>query len=147
LAAGVDRPAPDTDAPWVAAVVAALLTTWVTFVPSFVFIFLGAPYVERLRGNRALSAALGGVTAAVVGVIASLAVFFAVHTLFAETSDLSWGAVQIEVPVLDSVRLLSVAVGSVAAVLLFRLRWSVLRTLGTCAVLGLGAAAAGLPVA
>jgi chromate transporter len=70
-----------------------------------------------------------------------------VHTLFAETSDLSWGPVQIEVPVLGSVRWLSVAIGSVAAVLLFRLRWSVLRTLGACAVLGLGAAAVGLPVA
>ena len=60
--------------PWVAAVLGALLTTWVTFVPCFLFIFLGAPYVERLRGNRALSAALTGITAAVVGVIANLAV-------------------------------------------------------------------------
>ena len=77
--------------PWVAAVLAALLTTWVTFVPCFVFIFLGAPYVERLRGNRSLSAALSGITAAVVGVIANLAVFFAVHTLFAETTEVSWG--------------------------------------------------------
>ena len=132
--------------PWVAAVVAALLTTWVTFVPSFVFIFLGAPYVERLRGNRALSSALGGITAAVVGVIANLAVFFAVHTLFAETADRSWGPVHVEVPVLDSVRWLSVVIGLVAAALLFRLRWSVLRTLGACAVLGLLAAAVGLPV-
>jgi len=137
---------PGTLNPWVAAVVAALLTTWVTFVPSFVFIFLGAPYVERLRGNRALSSALGGITAAVVGVIANLAVFFAVHTLFAETVLRSWGAVQVEVPVLDSVRWLSVVIGLVAAALLFRLRWSVLRTLGVCAVLGLAAGAVGLPV-
>ncbi len=71
--------------PWVAAVLAALLTTWVTFVPCFVFIFLGAPYVERLRDNKSLSAALTGITAAVVGVIANLAVFFAVHTLFSDT--------------------------------------------------------------
>ena len=132
--------------PWVAAVLAALLTTWVTFVPCFLFIFLGAPYVERLRGNRGLSAALGGITAAVVGVIANLAVFFAVHTLFAETADRSWGAVHVEVPVLDSVRWLSVVIALVAAALLFRLRWSVLRTLGACAVLGLLAAAVGLPV-
>ena len=137
---------PGTLNPWVAAVVAALLTTWVTFVPSFVFIFLGAPYVERLRGNRALSSALGGITAAVVGVIANLGVFFAVHTLFAETVLRSWGAVQVEVPVLDSVRWLSVVIGLVAAALLFRLRWSVLRTLGVCAVLGLAAGAVGLPV-
>ena len=94
-----------------AAVIAALLTTWVTFVPSFVFIFLGAPYVERLRGNRSLAAALGGITAAVVGVIANLAVFFALNTLFAETSELSWGPVQLELPVVSSVRWLSVAIG------------------------------------
>ena len=137
---------PGTLNPWVAAVVAALLTTWVTFVPSFVFIFLGAPYVERLRGNRALSSALGGITAAVVGVIANLGVFFAVHTLFAETVLRSWGAVQVEVPVLDSVRWLSVVIGLVAAALLFRLRWSVLRTLGVCAVLGLAAGAVGIRV-
>jgi chromate transporter len=60
--------------PWTAAVIGALLTTWVTFVPSFLFIFLGAPYAERLRGNRSISAALRGITAAVVGVIANLAV-------------------------------------------------------------------------
>ncbi len=72
--------------PWVAAVIAALLTTWVTFVPCFVFVFVGAPYVERLRGNQALSAALTGIMAAVVGVIANLAIFFAVHTLFREIS-------------------------------------------------------------
>ena len=71
--------------PWVAGVLGSLLTVWVTFVPCFVFIFLGAPYVERLRGSASLSAALTGVTAAVVGVIANLALYFAVHTLFAET--------------------------------------------------------------
>ena len=71
--------------PWVAAVLASLLTTWVTFVPCFLFILLGAPYVERLRHNRNLSSALTGITAAVVGVIASLAAFFAVHTLFDQT--------------------------------------------------------------
>ena len=102
--------------PWAAAVVGSLLTVWVTFVPSFLFIFVGAPYVERLRGNRAVAAALTGVTAAVVGVIAHLAVYFAVHTL------VGWE------PVL---------VAAVALVLVFRLRWSVLRTLGTCALLGL----------
>ena len=72
--------------PWVAAVLASLLVTWVTFVPSFLFVLLGAPYMERLRGNRSLSAALTGITAAVVGVIANLGVDFAVHTLFADMS-------------------------------------------------------------
>ena len=67
---------PGTLNPWVAAVLAALLTTWVTFVPCFMFVFLGAPYVERLRDNHALSSALAGITAAVVGVIANLAAVF-----------------------------------------------------------------------
>jgi chromate transporter len=132
--------------PWVAATLAALLTTWVTFVPCFVFIFLGAPYVERLRGNHALSAALAGITAAVVGVIANLALFFAVHTLFDETTVVAWGPVSLELPVLASLRPVSVVIGLVATLLLFRLKWSVLRTLGVCALLGLGAGLAGLPV-
>jgi len=132
--------------PWVAAVIAALLTTWVTFVPCFVFIFLGAPYVERVRGNRSLSAALNGITAAVVGVIANLAVFFALHTVFAETSRVSWGPVTVTVPDPSSVRWTSVVIAAVAALLLFRLRWTVLRTLGACAALGLVASLVGLPV-
>jgi chromate transporter len=126
--------------PWVAAVLAALLTTWVTFVPCFVFIFLGAPYVERLRGNAALSSALTGITAAVVGVIANLAVFFAVHTLFGAVDEVTWGAVRLQVPEAGSFRPASAAITAVAALLLFRHGWSVLRTLGVCAVLGLVAA-------
>ena len=125
--------------PWVAAVLGALLTTWVTFVPCFVFIFLGAPYVERLRGNRALSAALTGITAAVVGVIANLALYFSVHTLFARTTRADWGPVSLELPVLDAIRPVAVVIALAAAVMIFRLRWSVLRTLGVCALLGLAA--------
>ena len=102
-----------------------------TFVPSFLFIFLGAPYVERLRGNRTLRSALDGVTAAIVGVIANLALFFAVHTLFSETRTLGLG------PVLP--RAAGVVVvrrgrhgwwPSWRGVLVFVLEWSVLRTLG-----------------
>jgi hypothetical protein len=90
--------------PWAAALIAALLTTWVTFVPCFLFILLGAPYVERLRGNRALATALTGITAAVVGVIASLAAFFALHTLFDNTFRITTGPLSFEVPVLDSIQ-------------------------------------------
>ncbi|WP_238993332.1 chromate efflux transporter [Nocardioides caldifontis] len=133
--------------PWVAAVLGALLTTWVTFVPCFVLVFLGAPYVERLRGNRSLSSALTGIMAAVVGVIANLAVFFALHTVFEETTERSWGPLGLELPVLDTVRPLAVALTLLAAVLLFRARWSVLRTLGVCAALGLAAGLLGWPVA
>ena len=132
--------------PWVAAVLAALLTTWVTFVPCFLFIVLGAPHVERLRGNHSLSSALSGITAAVVGVIANLAVFFALHTLFAETDTVVLGPMELEVPVPDSVRWVQVVIAVIAGVLLLRLRWSVLRTLGVCSALGLLAALLGLPI-
>ena len=132
--------------PWAAAVLAALLTTWVTFVPCFVFIFLGAPYVERLRGNHALSAALTGITAAVVGVIANLAVYFAIHTLFADTTTVSVGPASLELPLLGSIQPVAVAIAAIAAVLLFKVKWSVLRTLGVCAALGLAAGLAGLPI-
>jgi chromate transporter len=125
--------------PWVAAVIASLLTTWVTFVPCFVFVFVGAPYVERLRGNHAVSAALTGIMAAVVGVIANLAIYFAIHTLFREGSPVTWGPVDLQLPHLDSLKPLSLAVAGFAALLLFRVKWSVLRTLGACAAVGLGA--------
>jgi len=123
--------------PVTGAVIASLLTTWVTFVPCFLFIYLGAPYVERLRGNETIAAALTGITAAVVGVIANLAVYFAVHTLFASTRSLEWGPASILAPVWSSYVWEAVVVAVVALVLIFRLNWSVLRTLGVCAVLGL----------
>ncbi len=130
--------------PWVAAFLGALLTTWVTFVPCFLFIFLGAPYVERLRGNQRLSAALTAITAAVVGVIANLALFFAVHTLFDDTARVDAGPLDLEVPDLASVRPLELGVAVLAAVMVFRLRWSVLRTLAACAALGFAGTIAGL---
>jgi chromate transporter len=123
--------------PWVGMLLGSLLVTWVTFVPCFLFIFLGAPYVERLRDNQHLTAALSGITAAVVGVIASLAVFFAVHTLFDDTRPLVWGPIAVEVPVLDSWNPLSVGLTAVALALLIRLGWTPLRTLGVCAAVGL----------
>lgn len=122
--------------PWLAAVLAALLTTWVTFVPSFLFVLLGAPYMERLRSNRALSAALTGVTAAVVGVIANLAAFFALHTLFAATWTWRRGALRVELPDWASIQWPAVAVTALACGLIFGARWSILRTLGVCALAG-----------
>lgn len=130
--------------PWVAAILAALLTTWVTFVPCFLFILLGAPYVERLRHNRTLSAALTGITAAVVGVIASLAAYFALHTLFADTSRITAGPLNLEVPDLASVQPAALLITAVGCVLIFTRGWSVLRTLGACALLGMALGLAGL---
>ena len=123
--------------PWAAAVLASLLTTWVTFVPCFLFIFLGAPYVERLRGNAGLSAALTGITAAVVGVIANLAVYMTIHTLFTSTRDLTWGPARLLVPVWSSYDLVAWGIAALAALLLFAVKWSVLRTLGLCACVGI----------
>ncbi|SHM52359.1 chromate efflux transporter [Cryptosporangium aurantiacum] len=125
--------------PWVAGVIASLLTTWVTFVPCFLFILLGAPYVERLRGNQALSAALTGITAAVVGVIANLGLYFAVHTLFAESNTVTTGPLRLDLPDVTTLRPVSLGIAVVAAVLIFWLKWPVLRVLGVSAALGLAA--------
>jgi chromate transporter len=124
--------------PWMAAVIGALLTVWVTFVPCFLFVLLGAPYVERLRGNTLLSSALIGITAAVVGVIANLALYFGLHTLFAHVTSYQVGPLDVAVPHLDSVRWDAVAVTALACLLLFRARLSVLWTLGACSVAGAG---------
>ncbi len=123
--------------PWGAMLVGSLLTTWVTFVPCFLFIFLGAPYVERLRHNTYLTAALTGITAAVVGVIASLAFYFAIHTLFDSTRLVDTGVFHFEVPVPASWDPLAVALTGVALALIFWRGWSPLGTLGACAALGL----------
>jgi len=124
--------------PWVAAVLASLLVTWVTFVPCFVFVLLGAPYVERLRHNRSLTAALTGVTAAVVGVIANLAVFFALHTLFDRNRDVDAGPVSVDVPVLSSWDPVAFTITAIALAAMLWRGWGPLRTLGLCALLGLG---------
>jgi chromate transporter len=141
--------APGPFDPWVAGVVASLLVTWVTFVPSFLFIFLGAPHIERLRGNRSLAGALTGITAAVVGVIANLALYFAVNTLFAQTTTVDTGPLALHLPVLATLRPVPLVIGVVAAVLVFVVRWPVLRVLGVSAGLGLAwavlALATGLP--
>jgi chromate transporter len=124
--------------PLLAGVVGALITVWVTFVPCFLWIFLGAPYVEKLRGNQALGSALAAITAAVVGVIANLALWFATHVLFERVSAAGW-------PEFGSLRLVPAALTVVALVLQFGLKWPLWRTLTICAALG--AATSLLPVA
>jgi chromate transporter len=124
--------------PWVAGVLGATLVVWVTFVPCFVFVFLGAPYVERLRNNTGLSAALAGITAAVVGVIANLSVFFAVHTLFERTVRHDLGPLHMTLPEWASIRWQAVAVMALAFVLVWKLSWSVPWVLLVCATVGAG---------
>ena len=95
--------------PYLAAVLASVLVTWVTFTPSFLWIFLGAPYIERLRHNRALAGALAAITAAVVGVILNLAIWFGLHVLFRELVPMRAFGLRIDVPVLSSIDLASLA--------------------------------------
>src|SRR3954471_22202056 len=79
-----------------------LLATWVMFTPCFLWIFLGAPFIEVMRGNRALSGALSAITAAVVGVVLNLAIWFAIHTLFSEVRPFRWGPFGFDAPVPSS---------------------------------------------
>jgi chromate transporter len=108
--------------PLLAATLGGLLTTWVTFTPCFVWIFFGAPFVEALRANKALGAALGAITAAVVGVILNLAVWFALHVLFEKLTPVHWLGVSVDVPVLSSVDIPSAALSIAAAIAIFRFK-------------------------
>jgi chromate transporter len=120
----------------VAGIIGAILVTWVTFVPCFMLVFLGAPHIESLRGNKRLSAALTGVTASVVGVIANLAVFFFLHTVFSRVRSRSFGPIEMVVPEWSSFSPRALLVAVLAAVLVFKLKMSTLKVLGICAFVG-----------
>jgi chromate transporter len=114
-------------------VAASALTLWVTFAPCFAFVFLGAPVVERLHSNRALSGALAAITASVVGVIANLAIWFTLHTLFQTTTPVRAALLSFDAPVPGSLDPWALLLSIVATIALLRLRLGVLRTLGICA--------------
>jgi chromate transporter len=122
--------------PLVAATVGAVLTTWVTFVPCFLWIFLGAPFVERLRGNRALSAALAAITAAVVGVILNLAAWFALHALFTAVTKQPLLGATVDVPVWASLDLAALVLTIAAVVAVLRFKAGTLAVLAACAAIG-----------
>ena len=128
---------PGTLSPFMAALYASIITTWVTFVPCFLWIFLGAPYIEYLRGNKYLSTALASITAAVVGVILNLALWFSLQTLFSEINIIHVGPAQIMLPVWQTVDGVSLLIALAAFFALFRLKWSMLVTLGVSAATGL----------
>ena len=123
--------------PLLAATLGGLLTTWVTFVPCFLWIFIGAPYIERLRENRALAGALAAVTAAVVGVILNLALWFSAHFLFRSVGELALGPLRIDMPTWSSIDPWAALLSAAALIAVFRLKLGVLPVIG-------GAAAAGL---
>ena len=120
--------------PLLAGSLGSLLTLWATFVPCFFWIFLGAPYIEQLRQNRALAAALGAITAAVVGVIMNLALWFALHVVFGKVESFGWG---VEVPVLSSLDWRAALLSAAAMVAMFRLKAGMLPTLAGSALAGL----------
>ncbi|WP_043833826.1 chromate efflux transporter [Muricoccus aerilatus] len=118
-------------------VLASLLTVWVTFAPCFAFIFLGAPYVERLHANRALTGALAAVTAAVVGVIANLALWFGLRVLFTAVRRVEVGPMALDLPLPASLDPVALGLALLAAALLFRTKIGLVPTLGVTALAGL----------
>ncbi len=123
--------------PLLSATLAAVLTTWITFVPCFLWIFLGAPFIERLRGNAALSAALSAITAAVVGVILNLAIWFALHALFGTVVETRVFGLTLDVPVASSANWAAIALTAAAMLAIFRLGMSMGWVLAACALAGI----------
>jgi chromate transporter len=123
--------------PMLAGTLGGLLATWVTFVPSFLWIFLGAPFIEALRGNKALNGALSAITAAVVGVILNLAVWFAIHTVFREVDPVRIFPLSFDAPRLSSVNPWALVLSAAAIVAIFRLKLGMIPTLIGCCSAGL----------
>jgi chromate transporter len=130
--------------PLMAATLGGLLTTWVTFTPCFLWIFLGAPFIERLRDNAVLTAALTAITAAVVGVILNLAVWFGLHVVFEDVQTVTSFGLDIDVPVWSSVKLAAAALVLAALVAVFRFRLGAVTVLAGCALAGMALALMGL---
>jgi chromate transporter len=124
---------PGTLSPMLAATLGGLLATWVTFTPCFLWIFLGAPFVETLRGNKGLAGALTAITAAVVGVILNLSVWFALHTLFRETTPVRAFPLAFDMPVISSVDIPAMALSIAAATAIFRFNVGLWVLAGSCA--------------
>ena len=122
--------------PLLAGLLGSIITTWVTFVPCFLWIFLGAPYIETLRGNRALSTALTGITAAVVGVIFNLAVWFSLHTLFGRVREGHAGPLRLLIPDPSSLDPAALVIAVAAFLMLFYWKLGMLRTLAISALAG-----------
>jgi chromate transporter len=122
--------------PLMAGTLGGLLTTWVTFVPCFLFIFLGAPLIEALRGNQALHGALSAITAAVVGVVLNLAIWFAVHTIFRETWAVRGLGFSFDAPVLASVDVWALLLSAAAIVAMFRFKVGMIPTLAATSAVG-----------
>jgi chromate transporter len=123
-------------APVLAGTLGGALAMWSTFVPPFLWIFLGGPYIEALIGNKPLNAALSAITAAVVGVILNLAIWFALHTLFAQVVEMHGYGFSVGVPVLASINWPALALSAAAMVAIFRFRIGMIPTFAACSAAG-----------
>lgn len=130
--------------PMLAATLGGLLATWVTFTPCFLWIFVGAPYIERLRGNTGLAGALSAITAAVVGVILNLSIWFALHTLFRQTVPVHAFPLAFDRPVLTSVDIPALVLSIAAATAIFRLKLGMLTVLAASCAAGVALRLAGV---
>jgi chromate transporter len=130
--------------PMLAATLGGLLATWVTFAPCFLWIFAGAPYIETMRGNKALAGALSAITAAVVGVILNLSIWFALHTLFRQTIEVRGFGFAFDAPVFSSVDVAALALAIAAATAIFRFNVGMLLVLAASCVAGILLRLAGL---
>lgn len=133
---GANR-SPGALSPLLAGTLGGLLTTWVTFVPCFLWILLGAPFMENMRNNKALSAALSAITAAVVGVILNLSVWFALHVLFAQVYEFRGFGMAVDLPVWSSVNIPSLILTFGAIIAVFRYKIGMLPVLAACSIAGI----------
>ena len=124
-------------APLMMGALGALVTLWATFAPCFLWIFAGAPYVERIASMPRLKSALSAITAAVVGVILNLTVWFALHVIFKTVTETSFGPLHLTRPDIASIDWIAAALAALAAVLLFRLHAGVMTVLAICGTLGM----------
>lgn len=130
----VHNPAPFS--PWVAGLWASIIVTWVTYAPCFLWIFLGAPYIEKLRGIQALNGALSSITAAVVGVILNLTVWFALHTLFGTIDNVAWHGINLWIPDWNTFQLFPALLACAAGIAILRFKINLLWVLASCGAAG-----------
>lgn len=128
---------PGALSPMLAGTLGGLLATWVTFTPCFLWIFLGAPFVETLRGNKALAGALSAITAAVCGVILNLAIWFAIHTIFREVIPVRGYGLSFYAPVPASTNIWALVLAAAAVLAIFRLKIGVIWTLAAACAAGI----------
>jgi chromate transporter len=135
---------PGTLSPMLAGTLGGLLATWVTFTPCFLWIFLGAPFIETMRGNKGLAGALSAITAAVVGVILNLSIWFALHTVFRETVPVRSCGLSFDLPVWSSLDLAALVLAIAAATAVFRFNLGMLTVLGSSCAAGVALRLAGV---